>query len=269
MTDLGQKLTNGTPAYGCPHMAAWLRAWTAYGIARGWIKESWDVVQALGYGSLSGGTHGPPGTCLDLLIPAGVSGGEIAEAAREAGTFAWARGARWGQPSMGEHIHLGLFCPCASPADYQGVAMRKGRDGLGDGGMAGPDYHTRPAAPRDFWAGIDWMHAQTRKLTPQSAIGGDDMPNLSEMQVPNPYGARKGNRRADRVVAEAARYAAMSLNATNRLAAAFAAFVAAEKGADSAISRQVASAAEAIRADVAAVDADVDAISDHLGAKEA
>ena len=91
------------------------------------------------------------------------------------------------------------------------------------------------------------------------------MPNLSEMFVPNPYGDREGRRRADLVVAESARYAFSAARGVKALAEAFAAYVAAEKGADSALALQVQGAADSITAAVADVDADVAGLSAHLG----
>ena len=115
LTDLGQTLTSGERAYGCPHMAQWWPVFTRLQILRGRIKACLDIVQAYGWSDKSGGTHGQ-GTAVDVTQ---TDAGIVADA-REAGARGtWCRGKRWGQASMGDHIHLALDCPCASGSDYQ------------------------------------------------------------------------------------------------------------------------------------------------------
>ena len=95
----------------------------------------------------------------------------------------------------------------------------------------------------------------------------DDMPNLSQMTVPQPYGdeTRTGTRRADLVLSEAARYGFAAAQAVDKLAGAFAAYVTAEKGADSDLTKLVQTAADQITAEVSAIGTDLDALSEHLG----
>lgn len=163
LTDLGQTLTSGERAYGCPHMAQWWPVFTRLQILRGRIKACLDIVQAYGWSDKSGGTHGQ-GTAVDVTQ---TDAGIVADA-REAGARGtWCRGKRWGQASMGDHIHLALDCPCASGSDYQLAAADDGYNGLGYLGRGGRDYHPAPKVRRDWLAGIAWMQAEIARLTPQ------------------------------------------------------------------------------------------------------
>ena len=153
LTDLGQTLTSGERAYGCPHMAQWWPVFPRLQILRGRIKACLDIVQAYGWSDKSGGTHGQ-GTAVDVTQ---TDAGIVADA-REAGARGtWCRGKRWGQASMGDHIHLALDCPCASGSDYQIGAADDGYNGLGYLGRGGRDYHPAPKVRRDWKAGIAWM----------------------------------------------------------------------------------------------------------------
>ena len=163
LTDLGQTLTSGERAYGCPHMAQWWPVFTRLQILRGRIKACLDIVQAYGWSDKSGGTHGQ-GTAVDVTQ---TDAGIVADA-REAGARGtWCRGKRWGQASMGDHIHLALDCPCASGSDYQIGAADDGYNGLGYLGRGCRDYHPAPKVRRDWKAGIAWMQAEIARLTPQ------------------------------------------------------------------------------------------------------
>lgn len=163
LTDLGQTLTSGERAYGCPHMAQWWPVFTRLQILRGRIKACLDIVQAYGWSDKSGGTHGQ-GTAVDVTQ---TDAGIVADA-REAGARGtWCRGKRWGQASMGDHIHLALDCPCASGSDYQIGAADDGYNGLCYLGRGGRDYHPAPKVRRDWKAGIAWMQAEIARLTPQ------------------------------------------------------------------------------------------------------
>ncbi|MBK6556171.1 MAG: hypothetical protein IPG16_02795 [Comamonadaceae bacterium] len=163
LTDLGQTLTSGERAYGCPHMAQWWPVFTRLQILRGRIKACLDIVQAYGWSDKSGGTHGQ-GTAVDVTQ---TDAGIVADA-REAGARGtWCRGKRWGQASMGDHIHLALDCPCASGSDYQIGAADDGYNGLGYLGRGGRDYHPAPKVRRDWKAGIAWMQAEIARLTPK------------------------------------------------------------------------------------------------------
>ena len=163
LTDLGQTLTSGERAYGCPHMAQWWPVFTRLQILRGRIKTCLDIAQAYGWSDKSGGTHGQ-GAAVDVTQ---TDAGIVADA-REAGARGtWCRGKRWGQASMGDHIHLALDCPCASGSDYQIGAADDGYNGLGYLGRGGRDYHPAPKVRRDWKAGIAWMQAEIARLTPQ------------------------------------------------------------------------------------------------------
>lgn len=163
LTDLGQTLTSGERAYGCPHMAQWWPVFTRLQILRGRIKACLDIAQAYGWSDKSGGTHGQ-GTAVDT---AQTDAGIVADA-REAGARGtWCRGKRWGQASMGDHIHLALDCPCASGSDYQIGAADDGYNGLGYLGRGGRDYHPAPKVRRDWRVGIAWMQAEIARLTPK------------------------------------------------------------------------------------------------------
>ena len=163
LVPLGQKLANGKPAYGCQHLAQWWTLFTRLQSLRGRIKTCMDIVQAYGFSSKSGGTHAQ-GTAVDITQ---MDAGIVADA-REAGARGtWCRGKRWGQASMGDHIHLALDCPCASGSDYQLAAADDGYNGLGYLGRGGRDYHPAPKVRRDWLAGIAWMQAEIARLTPQ------------------------------------------------------------------------------------------------------
>ena len=163
LVPLGQKLANGKPAYGCQHLAQWWPVFTRLQILRGRIKTCLDIAQAYGWSDKSGGTHGQ-GTAVDVTQ---TDAGIVADA-REAGARGtWCRGKRWGQASMGDHIHLALDCPCASGSDYQIGAADDGYNGLGYLGRGGRDYHPAPKVRRDWKAGIAWMQAEIARLTPQ------------------------------------------------------------------------------------------------------
>lgn len=172
LTDLGQTLTSGERAYGCPHMAQWWPVFTRLQILRGRIKACLDIVQAYGWSDKSGGTHGQ-GTAVDVTQ---TDAGIVADA-REAGARGtWCRGKRWGQASMGDHIHLALDCPCASGSDYQIGAADDGYNGLGYLGRGGRDYHPAPKVRRDWRAGIDWMREQIAQME-------DIMATLDELRA--------------------------------------------------------------------------------------
>jgi len=172
MVDLGQVLTSGARAYGCSHMRDWLALFTRLQVARGRIKRSLDIVQAYGWSDKSGGTHGQ-GTALDLVQ---TDAGIVADA-REAGARGtWCRGVRWGQYSMGDHIHLALDCPCIAGSDYQIAAADAGYNGLGLEGKGGRDYHPAPKVRRDWRAGIDWMREQIAQME-------DIMATLDELRA--------------------------------------------------------------------------------------
>lgn len=170
LTDLGQTLTSGERAYGCPHMAQWWPVFTRLQILRGRIKACLDIVQAYGWSDKSGGTHGQ-GTAVDVTQ---TDAGIVADA-REAGARGtWCRGKRWGQASMGDHIHLALDCPCASGSDYQIGAADDGYNGLGYLGRGCRDYHPAPKVRRDWKAGIAWMQAEIARLTPKPTPTPED-----------------------------------------------------------------------------------------------
>lgn len=174
---LGQNLTSGKPAYGCPHLALWWPMFSRLQILRGRIRECLDVVQAYGFSTKSGTTHAH-GTAVDTTQ---TLAGIVADA-REAGARAtWCRGAKWGQPNMDDHIHLGLDCPCASGSDYQIAAVDAGYDGLGYRGEGGRDYHPAPKVRRDWAQGMAWMQAEIARLTPTPTPLEDDMPTAKEI----------------------------------------------------------------------------------------
>lgn len=147
--------TSGDPAYACEHMAAW---WPRFvEIVGEQLGVEMEIIQALGDASASAGTHGKPGTALDLrtwrFYEATVL--KIVARARRFGAPAtWYRSKLQG---FEPHIHLVLDCPCTSPADYQITAVKQGYNGLGAGGRGGPDYHPKPDAWRDYAQGIRLM----------------------------------------------------------------------------------------------------------------
>lgn len=166
LVSLGQNLTNGQTAYGCPHLGQWWPVFTRLQILRGQIERRLDIVQAYGFSDKSAGTHAQ-GTATDITQTAS---GIVADA-REAGARAtWCRGQQWGQPTMGNHIHLALDCPCIAGSDYQIAAADDGYNGLGLNGRGGKDYHPAPKVRRDWQAGITWMTAEIARLNPEDTM---------------------------------------------------------------------------------------------------
>lgn len=147
--------TSGDPAYACRHMAQWWPHFEA--IVEQDLGVGMEIIQALGDATASAGTHGLPGTALDLRtwrFPESTVLKIVARARKYGAPATWYRSRLQG---FDPHIHLVLDCPCSSPADYQISAVKRGYNGLGSGGYGGPDYHPKPDAWRDYSAGIALM----------------------------------------------------------------------------------------------------------------
>lgn len=145
---------------GCAHMAVWLPLFSELCRLEGLVSSHLDVTQVLGSYKKSGETH-KDGTAADVAQ----SARRVAELAREAGApGSWPRGESWGQPSMANHTHIALDCPCMSRADYQIAAAKAGFNGLGAGGRAGPDYIKRPSVWRNYETGVAWMRQRITEL---------------------------------------------------------------------------------------------------------
>ena len=166
------KDTSGRVARACPHWGAtwpWLVRWWA---ARYPQEAALEIIQALGDGAASGGTHGAPGTCLDfrswrfgplVLL-------DLLRVLRASGADgSWYRTKDQG---FDPHVHSALDCPCQSPADYQITAVRQGRNGLGPGGMRGED--DGPAISGRNWAdGLTWLMGEVKRLEDDMATPED------------------------------------------------------------------------------------------------
>lgn len=155
IVELDSPLVGGGTAYGCTHMAVWWSLFRRLAAARGYAP---GIEQAYGDAANSAGTH-LSGTALDLTT----ADAGLALLAREAGApAAWPRGAAWGQPYWGDHLHLVIDCPdnTTAAARYQIDAVKAGYDGLGAGGHGGADYIAAPTVWRTVDEGIAWMQGQ-------------------------------------------------------------------------------------------------------------
>lgn len=159
----------GRPAVACAH---WAQTWPL--VTRLWglrfpTAHPLEIVQALGSAAASAGTHGSPGTALDLRTYRYTSTQIqwLVQMLRNAGADAtWYR--NW---DGNRHIHSALDCPCVSPADYQITAVRQGYNGLGSGGRKGVDDGP-PVSRRNHAAGLAWLRSEIARYNPQSAVLG-------------------------------------------------------------------------------------------------
>ena len=147
--------TSGDPAYACQHMAAWWPLFKA--IVKQDLNLDLEIIQALGGATASAGTHGPPGTALDLRSWKFTDTQNLAIVARARKYGAPATWLRTKAQGFDPHVHLVLDCPCTSPADYQITAVKQGYNGLGSGGRKGPDTHPKPDVWRTYAQGIALM----------------------------------------------------------------------------------------------------------------
>lgn len=147
--------TDGSAAYACQHVAAWWPPFVA--IVKQDLGLDLEIIQALGNGSQSGGTHGAPGTALDLRTWKFTLAQTLAIVARARKYGAPATWYRTEAQGFDPHMHLVVDCPCVSPADYQITAVKQGYNGLGTGGRKGPDTHPKPDVWRNHAQGIALM----------------------------------------------------------------------------------------------------------------
>ena len=149
--------TSGDPAYACQHVAAWWPLFKA--IVKQDLNLDLEIIQALGSASTSAGTHGPPGTALDLRSWKFTQAQTLALVARARKYGAPATWLRTKAQGFDPHVHLVLDCPCISPADYQITAVKQGYNGLGSGGRGGTDTHPKTDVWRTHAQGIALMEA--------------------------------------------------------------------------------------------------------------
>ena len=149
--------TSGDPAYACPHMGAWWPLFKA--IVKQDLGLDLEIIQAMGSASASAGTHGPPGTALDLRSWRFTTAQTLAVVARARKYGAPATWLRTTAQGFDPHVHMVLDCPCTSPADYQITAVKQGYNGLGSGGRGGTDTHPKPDVWRNHAQGIALMEA--------------------------------------------------------------------------------------------------------------
>ena len=150
--------TSGDPAYACQHMAAWWPLFKA--IVKQDLNLDLEIIQALGGATASAGTHGPPGTALDLRSRKFTTAQTLAVVARARKYGAPATWLRTKAQGFDPHVHLVLDCPCISPADYQITAVKQGYNGLGSGGRGGTDTHPKPDVWRTHAQGIALMQQE-------------------------------------------------------------------------------------------------------------
>ena len=204
--------TSGRTARACPHWGAtwpWIVRWWA---VRYPGEHPLEIIQALGTATVSAGTHGAPGTALDLRSwrydPLVLL--DLLRLLRAAGADAsWYRTKAQG---FDPHVHGALDCPCQSPADYQIAAVRAGYNGLGSGGRGGKD--DGPAISGRGWAdGLTWLMGEVKRLEE------DDMPSADEIAAAVWNGSTWGGETAgDRLgkAARAAETAALQTRAISR-----------------------------------------------------
>lgn len=153
----------GRPACDC--LVKWLPAYEAELKARGIVKQTIDIYQLIGGAVASGGTHATGGA-FDI---AQMSEGALWVARQMGADATWAR-----TPTQGftpAHAHGVLRgCPHNAPARYQIAAVDAGRNGLGAGGMSGPDDGPRPLSKRTWEEGLVWQSDQARRRTRRAKI---------------------------------------------------------------------------------------------------
>lgn len=154
LTRIGTE-TSGDPAYACQHMGAWWPLFKA--IVKQDLNLDLEIIQAMGSATASAGTHGPPGTALDLRSWKFTTAQTLAVVARARKYGAPATWLRTTAQGFDPHVHLVLDCPCISPADYQITAVKQGYNGLGSGGRGGTDTHPKPDVWRNHAQGIALM----------------------------------------------------------------------------------------------------------------
>jgi len=160
------RLTNGRTAYVAPELVVWWALFQRLVLLT--VRKELEIIQALGAGKFSGGTHGHPGAALDLRswrFTLWVCG-EIVRLAREAGApGTWYRTRAQG---FDPHFHLVVDILRWSPALYQIMQAKQGRNGLrGNTRDDGP----RPSEWRNYRTGIVWMHGQIARLENKTAPG--------------------------------------------------------------------------------------------------
>lgn len=140
----------GKPACDC--LVQWLPAYEAELQARGLLVGELTIYQLIGSASASADTHSTGGA-FDLLD---LPGEEDLWVARQMGADAtWSRK----PPAFTTpHIHGVLRgCPHNLPARYQISAVDAGYNGLGAGGLGGPDDGPRPLSKRTWQQGLAWQ----------------------------------------------------------------------------------------------------------------
>lgn len=141
----------GKPA--CPCQAKWVPAFEAELNRRGILDGQVYVYQLIGGADASAGTHTLGGAIDDNQTSDAANW-----VARQMGADAsWTRL----PPAFTVHAHRVLRgCPHNGPAAYQITAVDAGYNGLGSGGMGGPDDGPQPLSGRTWREGIEWARKQ-------------------------------------------------------------------------------------------------------------
>jgi hypothetical protein len=149
--------SNGTQRVACVHLAQWLVTFDALQVARG--RGHVTYYQTMGGADASAGTH-DCGSAWDMSY----TGIPAITDAREMGAADWPRLHSNGWVGA-EHVHGLIHCGDNGCNLYQYAAYLSGRNGLGKGGLAGPDPLSRPATLRTWQQGIEWAKAEIARLT--------------------------------------------------------------------------------------------------------
>lgn len=150
----------GHPA--CPCQVEWLPVFETLARARGILTGPLHLSQLIGGAPKSGGTHSTGGADDTYPLTGITDVAAYVKLSRDMGADAtWLRREGWDGADGVAHVHRVLRgCEHNGPARYQITAVDSGGNGLGRGGMGGPDDGPRPLSGRTWREGIAWAKTQ-------------------------------------------------------------------------------------------------------------